>query len=210
MIVVEDHVMFTPLYARPARDPDEERKIRKLAGARHAPADWILRARMITGSWAGKHVTAIAAELGCHPKTVRVRLHRFNTEGLDGLGDRPIAGRPPRLTEDDRSRIIALVGQPPPGRPVRGDDGQLAAADEAGPPEWTLDSLTDVARAAGIDVHRSQVRRILLREGVRWRRPRSWAHSSDPDFAPKGPPWSGSTPTRRPAPRCSAATSSAR
>jgi hypothetical protein len=50
--------MYPPLYARPARDPDEERKIRKLAGARHAPADWILRARMITLSWGGNQVTA--------------------------------------------------------------------------------------------------------------------------------------------------------
>jgi hypothetical protein len=39
---------------------------------------------MITASWAGKGVTAIAAELGCNPKTVRVRLHRFNPEDLDG------------------------------------------------------------------------------------------------------------------------------
>jgi transposase len=193
--------MFKSLYARPARGPDEERKIRKLVGARHAPADWIIRARMIALSWAGKHVTAIAAELGCHPKTVRVRLHRFNAEGLDGLGDRPISGRPPRLTEDERSAIIALARSDPPGRPVPGPDGALEAADEAGPPEWTLDTLTAAARDRGIDVHRSQVRRILLAEGVRWRGVRSWAHSTDPDFAPKGPRSSSSTPTRRRTPR---------
>lgn len=193
--------MYPPLYARPARDPDEERKICKLAGARHAPADWILRARMITLSWAGKQVTAIAAELGCHPKTVRERLHRFNTEGLDGLGDRPTPGRPRRLTEDDRSVIIALAESDPPGRPVPGPDGALEAADEAGPGEWTLDTLTEVAREHGIDVHRSQVRRILLAEKVRWRHPHSWAHSTDPEFAPKGHKSSSSTPTRRRAPR---------
>jgi hypothetical protein len=34
-------------------------------------------------------------------------------------------------------------------------------------------------------VGRSQVRRILLAERVRWRRTRSWATSTDPDFAPK-------------------------
>ncbi|MGI5138066.1 MULTISPECIES: helix-turn-helix domain-containing protein [unclassified Streptomyces] len=193
--------MYPPLYARPARDPDEERKIRKLAGARHAPADWILRARMISLSWAGKQVTAIAAELGCHPKTVRERLHRFNAEGIDGLGDRPVPGRPRRLTEAERSVIIALAESDPPGRPVPGPGGVLKAADEAGPGEWTLDALTEVARERGIDVHRSQVRRILRAEGVHWRHPRSWAHSTDAEFAPKGRGSSGCTPTRRRAPR---------
>jgi transposase len=193
--------MFPPLYARPAHDPDEERKIYKLAGARHAPADWIQRARIIVLSWAGMRVTAIAAELDCHPATVLERLHRFNAEGLDGLGDRPIPGRPPRLTEDERSVIIALARGDPPGRLVRGSDGQLEAADEDGASTWTLDSLTEAARAQGIEIHRSQVRRILLREGVRWRHPHSWATSTDPDFAPKGQGSSGSTPTRRRAPR---------
>jgi transposase len=95
------------LYARPPAYPVEERKIRKLARARHAPGDRILRARMITASRRGLHTTAIATELGCHPQTVRERLARFNAEALDGPGDRPISGRPPRLAEDERSAIVA-------------------------------------------------------------------------------------------------------
>jgi hypothetical protein len=39
------------LYARPPGDPDEARQVRKLANSRHAPGDWILRARMIVRSW---------------------------------------------------------------------------------------------------------------------------------------------------------------
>ncbi|GAA2581718.1 hypothetical protein GCM10010399_09390 [Dactylosporangium fulvum] len=39
------------LYARAPVDAEEERKVRKLAGARHAPADWVMRARMIAASW---------------------------------------------------------------------------------------------------------------------------------------------------------------
>ncbi|HSK84086.1 MAG TPA: hypothetical protein VK902_11910 [Rubrobacter sp.] len=41
------------LYARPPGDPDEARQVRKLANSRHAPGDWILRARMIVRSWSG-------------------------------------------------------------------------------------------------------------------------------------------------------------
>ena len=77
------------LEARPPRDDLEERQVRKLAGSRHAPGDWIQRARMVALSWAGLRVPAIAVELRCHPQTVRERLVRFNAEGLDGLGDRP-------------------------------------------------------------------------------------------------------------------------
>jgi transposase len=184
--------------ARPAVDAAEERAIRKLAGARHAPADWILRARIVSLSWKGLRVPAIAGQLGCHEQTVRRWLMRFNAAGVDGLADLGGQGRKRRITEAERSRLIALVKQPPPGRPVRDHAGELTATDETGPPEWTLDSLTATARAEGIEVHRSQVRRILLAEGVRWRRTRTWTTSKDPDFAGKGRGASFSTPNPRP------------
>jgi hypothetical protein len=75
------------LRARPAADAAEEKTVRKLAAARHAPADWILRGRMVALSWAGLRVPAIAKELGCHEQTVRRWLVRFNASGLDGLAD---------------------------------------------------------------------------------------------------------------------------
>src|SRR3954447_24738784 len=53
------------LFARPPVDAVEERRIHKLAGARHAPADWIRRAQIIAMSWDGLRVPAIAAALGC-------------------------------------------------------------------------------------------------------------------------------------------------
>jgi transposase len=184
------------LRARPAADAAEEKTIRKLAGARHAPADWILRARIVSLSWKGLRVPVIAEQLGCHEQTVRRWLERFNAAGVDGLADRGGQGRKRRLTEAERSRLIALVAQPPPGRPVRDGAGELTATEETGPPEWTLDALTAAAQAEGIQVHRSQVRRILLAEGVRWRRTRTWTTSKDPDVAGKGRGVSPSTPTR--------------
>jgi transposase len=195
------------LYARAPRDGEEKRQIRKLAGARHAPADWIQRAQIVALSWDGIRGPAIAAQLGCHPETVRRRLRRFNGEGLEGLGDRPGSGRRPRITQAERSQIIALVTTTPPGRLRWEPWGELEADDEEGPAVWTLDALTAAARAAGIDIGRSQVRRILLREGVRWRRTRSWTTSKDPDFAVKERRSSACTPTRRPARSWSAPTS---
>ena len=186
------------LRARPAQDDGEDRKIRRLAAARHAPADWSERARIVALSWDGLAVPAIAAETGCHQNTVRRWLHRFNAAGLDGLGDRPGAGRKRRITEAERSAIIALARSVPPGRLDRDGAGELSAEREDGPAQWTLDTLAETARAAGIAVGRSQVRRILLAEKVRWRRTRSQSASTDPESALKGPgSWSSIPPRRR-------------
>jgi transposase len=187
--------------ARPPLDDGEARKVRRLAGARHAPADWSQRARIIVLSWDGLTVSAIAGQLGCHPNRVRRWLHRFNAAGVDGLGDRPGVGRRRRITEAQRSAIIALARSEPPGHLDRDGAGELSAADEHGPAQWTLDTLARAARDAGIAVGRSQVRRILLAEKVRWRRTRSRAASTGPQFAPKGPGSWSCTPHRRRAPR---------
>ena len=189
------------LRARAPLDDGEAGKVRKLAGARHAPADWIERARIIALSWDGLDVPEIAAQVGCHENTVRRWLHRFNDSGIDGLGNRPGCGRKRRITEAERSQVIALARSVPPGQLARDAAGELSADDERGPAQWTLDTLAQAARDAGIAVARSQVRRILLAEKVRWRRTRSWAVSTDPEFAPKGPASWSSTPPRRPAPR---------
>ena len=184
------------LHARDPQDDAEERQIRRLAQSRHAPGDWILRARMIARSWDGLRTTEIARELDCHPQTVRERLVRFNAEGIDGLGDRPGQGRKPRLTEDERSQIIALAKGSPPGAIVRESDGTLGMVDADAPTHWTLDALVAAAHEWGIQIERSQIRRILLRGKVRWRSTHSWGNSTDPDFVPKGQRLSRSIPRR--------------
>ena len=182
------------LQVRAAQDEKEERWVRKLAVSRHGPADWIVHARIVTHSWDGERVEAIAKKLDCSPQTVRRRLHRFATEGIEGLGDRPKSGRPRRLTVTDDSKIIALVRQAPPGRLERRAD-EMVARDKEGSAQWSLDALAQAAKEAGIPVKRSQIRRILLREGVRWRRTHSWGTSTDKDFVPKGQRSSTTTPS---------------
>ena len=186
-----------PLSARPPTDAAEERTLRRLANARHAPASLIQRARIVTASWDGASVPEVAQRLGCHPKTVYKWLHRFNhTHGIDGLADLPRPGLPRRLSEHERGRIIQLARTEPPGRLQQGGEGLLAPAQPEAPAHWTLDALAQIAQAEGIRVGRSQVRRILISERVRWRPTRSWATSSDPDFVPKERRSSPSTPIR--------------
>lgn len=172
--------------AREPQDAREEWRVRRLARSRLGPRDCILRARMVVLSWDGRRVPDIAAELECHPKTVRARLAHFDAEGIAGLRDQPRPGRTRRITEAERSRLIRLVATDPPGRLVRHGAAGLDATDEALPACWTLDTLAEAAVRAGIAVARSQLRRILLAEQVRWRAPRAWATSVDPEFDPKG------------------------
>src|SRR5690242_1538285 len=102
-------------HARAPSDPAEAAQIRKLAQSHHAPHDCKQRAQMIALRWEGLPPGEIACHLRCHPQTVRERFERFNAEGLEGLTNQPGAGRKARLTELDRSRLIGLVAQPPPG-----------------------------------------------------------------------------------------------
>lgn len=150
------------LRARAAHDEKEERWVRKMAGSRHGPADWIVHAKIVASSWDGERVEEIAKALDCSPQTVRRRLHRFNAEGIEGLGDRPTAGRPRRLTTEDDSRIIALARSTPPGKFERLSDGSLDARNEQGAAQWSLDTLAQAAKEAGIQVKRSQIQPDLL------------------------------------------------
>jgi transposase len=166
---------------------------------------------MIVRSWEGERTSTIAAEVGRHMQTVRERIQAFNARGVDGLGIKPGSGRRPRLVEAERSAILALARTTPPGKLVpEPDSGALQAHAEEGVAEWTLDALAEAAQSQGIQVARSQVRRILLTERVRWRRTRLWATSADPDFAPKGRRSSPSTPLPQRARRSAASMNSGR
>jgi hypothetical protein len=87
---------------------------------------------------------------------------------------------------------------------VRLADGQMVADHPSQPTHWSLDALGSAAHQQGIAIARSQLRRILLKEGVRWRQVRSWAVSKDPDFVPQGLRSSKPTRTRSLARRPSA------
>ena len=115
-----------------------------------------------------KHVKARTAQDEQEERMVR-KLARFNAEGIAGLGMRPESGCKARLTEQERSRILALVKQTPPEHLETQAVGSMVARDEA-------------AKAAGIQVKRSQTRHIYRREGVRWQHTHSWGDSLDPDF----------------------------
>src|SRR5581483_5068490 len=133
-------------------------------------------------------VPRIARALGLGEQTIRVWVERFNTAGLEGLADAPRTGRPRTYTAAERSRVIAKARGLPP-KPEQ----------EAVPPtgHWTLDRRQAERHREGLPIKRSQIRRIVGEEHVKWQKPRTWLESDDPEFAAKRGPSARSTPTRR-------------
>ena len=62
---------------------------------------------------------------------------------------------------------------------------------------WTLDRLQAELAKEGLPIKRSQIRRMLKAEHIKWQKPRTWLESDDPEFAEKRGPSSGSTPIQR-------------
>jgi transposase len=67
----------------------------------------------------GKSVTAAADLVGLYPPYARRVVHRYNTEGPDGVRDRRLAARPPLrprlLTPEQLQELAAAVQGPAPG-----------------------------------------------------------------------------------------------
>jgi transposase len=57
----------------------------------------------------GKSRTEAAEQCGMDRQTLRDWVHRYNEEGLAGLADRPLSGRPPRLTPKQMSELREIV-----------------------------------------------------------------------------------------------------
>jgi transposase len=67
----------------------------------------------------GKTVKAAAELVGLYPPYARRVVHRYNTEGPDGVRDRRLAARPPRrprlLTPEQLQELAKAVQKPAPG-----------------------------------------------------------------------------------------------
>jgi transposase len=154
---------------------DEERTtVERLAHSRTAPARQVERARIIRRASQGQAVPSIAEQLDLDAYTVRGWIHRFNAAGLDGLEDRPRAGRPPTYAPEQVAIVIATALTDP-----KALDLPFAS--------WTLDRLAAyLGEQKGITIKRSRIDEVLLAEGLRWRRHESWfGERVDPAFAEK-------------------------
>jgi transposase len=161
------------LQLRPLTD-EEQTKIERLARAQSAPVRLARRARIVQLAAQGQTVPAIARHVNVSEKAVRQWLKRFAAEGMEGLEDAPRSGRPPTYRPDETNRVIAKARSLPP-KPQEGEVPPTC--------HWTLDRLQAELAKDGIPIKRSQIRRLLKAEHLKWQQPRTWLASTDPDFA---------------------------
>jgi transposase len=153
---------------------DEQAAVERVARSRTAQARQVERAKVVLAALTGEGVGAIAARFHLSPATVYLWLHRFETQGLAGMADKPRGGRPPTYTREQVSTIVATALTDPQAL------GQAYSS-------WTLDRLTAyLAEHEGITMKRSRLDELLLAEGLRWRKQESWfGERVDPEFAQK-------------------------
>jgi transposase len=105
-------------------------------------------------------VPQVAAIFDCDEATVRTWLGRFESDGVDGLRDRPRSGRPRRADAGAHELIGQTLDEPPTAC------GYLAGY-------WTVAMLTaHLLTAQGLALSRTTVRRVLRGLDCCWRRPR--------------------------------------
>jgi transposase len=105
--------------------------------------------------------------------TVLRWLHRYISEGIEGLMDAPRPGRSLVVTEEFRKRLLEVVRRRP-----RSLDLEYSM--------WTLQRLADfLAEETGIRVSDETIRRELAKEDIVFSRPQHTISSPDPEYQVK-------------------------
>ena len=144
---------------RTRRSLERVRGFSKGAKSRQDLAEW-WRARAVISYIEGTSVINIAENLGVTRGSVNRWLQWYNVCGLDGLrtGDR--SGRPPRLTTEQRSKLVALI-----------EAGPLACRFDTG--IWTGPMIGElIRRQYGVTYHVHHIPRMLHSLGFSVQRPR--------------------------------------
>jgi transposase len=134
-------------------------------------ADVRTRCDMILLSNEGLSPPEIAHRVRFSRETVVRFIKRYNDEGIAGLVDKPRSGRPPRVTDDYATQLLAAIEQAPRdlGLPFS---------------NWTTANLAEyLATRTGIAMSARQVENYLKTNDYRLRRPvRTVKHKQDSEL----------------------------
>ena len=153
---------------------EERTELERLSRSRKAEQRLVERARIMLMLAEGYKPTEMAREVDRSEPIVYRWLHRFNEQGLAGLGDARRPGRPQTYDEVERGHIIATARTHPERLGL--DFGH-----------WTLDRLVEyVNEQLNIPISRSQLGEVLRAEGLKWYQEKTYfTESPDPQFAEK-------------------------
>jgi transposase len=109
------------------------------------------RAHAILLSGSGKTVNEIAEIFGIRRETVTFWLNNWEQSGPLGLADKARPGAPPKLSEEEKEKVLQLLREQPQS------------------PKMVL---KEIPKVIGNTISRSTLRRIARSSGLRWRRMR--------------------------------------
>ena len=144
---------------------EERADLEQISRARSAPAESVIRAKLLLAVAAGLDYTQAASSVGRKSNDAVSRLvSRFNREGLEALIPRHGGGFQRQYGEVERARILReLERQPEPER-----DGTA---------NWSLTTLQRALRNAedGLpEVSTYTLLKVMQETGYSWQRSRSW------------------------------------
>ena len=152
--------------------PEEGNRLKRLSrkAASEAKRE---RALIVWASGTKMSVQQIAALVGSDESHVRKVIHAFNERGFSSLDPEVRGGRPRRITDEQRARMVAVAGARP---------------DTLGVPatRWSLRRLARYLRERQIaEISPAHLGRVLKAAGLSFQRTRTWKASPDPDFEAK-------------------------
>jgi transposase len=143
---------------------EEGKALQTLAVSRTAPHRQVQRARLVLAAAGNKTNQVISQEIGLGWRSVGMWRHRFVSERMAGLEDRPRPGKPRQYSEADRLRVIETACTQKP----------------VGETHWSVRTL---AQATGVG--RDTVHQILRQADLKPHQVGTFTQSPDPDFAAK-------------------------
>ena len=172
-ITIEEVVVVRPpeVFVRPLADDEARRLKRRAKEAKHFSTRE--RAAILLASNVGNSVPQIAQMWMTDERHVRRVIHEFNERGLASLDPDYRGGRPRRITDEQRKRIVAVAGARP--------DTQGVALTR-----WSLPRLAaHLAAEQIVSVSPAHLARLLADAGLSFQRTRTWKASPDPDYEAK-------------------------
>jgi transposase len=132
--------------------------------SRKTPQRQVERARIVLGSAEGRSGYVLSEELGISRLTVQRWLDRYQSDGIEGLADRPRSGRPRKITPAVEAEVVTKTL-------------------EEKVPRGTHWSTRLMAKETGLDP--TQISRIWRAHGLRPHRVKTFKLSRDPRFVEK-------------------------
>ena len=147
---------------------EEQLALESISRERSAPAEWVIRAKLILNVSQGKDYQAAAAAVGRRDgDRVSALVKRFNEEGLSALASRHGGGPAVKYGVVERERILHEVRR----LPTVVQDGTV---------RWSLGTLRRCLREADDGLPRVSeftIRKVLLEAGYRWQGSRTWCRT---------------------------------